>query len=78
MLVVSFQSEVPHRAGMGESNFTCVTCQVARIRIHPNDCFQVKFPNAEMHREHFKSDWHRYNLKRKVKKIHSLEKSHTS
>jgi len=38
---------------MGELNFTCVTCQ-------------VKFPNAEMHREHFKSDWHRYNLKRKV------------
>jgi len=34
-------------------NWTCVTCQ-------------VRFPDAESHRAHFKSDWHRYNLKRKV------------
>ena len=27
---------------------------------------QVKFPDSDMHRDHFKSDWHRYNLKRKV------------
>ena len=33
--------------------FRCVTCR-------------VKFNEALMHREHFKSDWHLYNLKRKV------------
>jgi len=38
---------------MADINFTCVTCQ-------------VKFPDSDMHRDHFKSDWHRYNLKRKV------------
>jgi len=32
---------------------TCITCQ-------------VKFSLADLHREHFKGDWHRYNLKRKV------------
>ena len=32
---------------------TCVTCNVA-------------FKEAELHRAHYKSDWHRYNLKRKV------------
>ena len=32
---------------------TCVTCNVA-------------FKDPELHRTHFKSDWHRYNLKRKV------------
>ena len=26
----------------------------------------MKFPDSDMHRVHFKSDWHRYNLKRKV------------
>ena len=33
--------------------WTCITCQ-------------VRFPDAESHRAHFKGDWHRYNLKRKV------------
>jgi len=32
---------------------TCLACQVA-------------FTDAELHRSHFKGDWHRYNLKRKV------------
>ena len=38
-----------------ESNFrhTCVTCR-------------VMFSTSEGHREHFKSDWHRYNIKRKI------------
>ena len=31
----------------------CVTCH-------------VKFTEGVLHREHFKSDWHLYNLKRKV------------
>ncbi|CAK1548288.1 unnamed protein product [Leptosia nina] len=33
--------------------FTCITCQVL-------------FKSAEFQREHYKLDWHRYNLKRKV------------
>ena len=32
---------------------TCITCGVA-------------FQNADLQRNHYKSDWHRYNLKRKV------------
>lgn len=35
------------------TTFTCITCQVA-------------FRDAEMHRAHYKADWHRYNLRRKV------------
>jgi len=39
--------------------FRCVTCR-------------VKFNEALMHREHFKSDWHLYNLKRKVINAHPI------
>ena len=35
------------------SSLTCITCQ-------------VRFHDADLHRTHFKGDWHRYNLKRKV------------
>lgn len=35
------------------SGFTCLNCN-------------VKFHNADIQREHYKTDWHRYNLKRKV------------
>ena len=38
---------------MSQSAFTCITCHVA-------------FVNADSQRHHYKSDWHRYNLKRKV------------
>lgn len=27
---------------------------------------RVGFRNAELQRDHYKSDWHRYNLKRKI------------
>lgn len=37
-------------------SFTCITCQ-------------VMFKNADLQREHYKLDWHRYNLKRKVASI---------
>ncbi|KAJ0181133.1 hypothetical protein K1T71_003218 [Dendrolimus kikuchii] len=37
-------------------SFTCITCQ-------------VMFKTAELQREHYKLDWHRYNLKRKVASI---------
>lgn len=33
--------------------YTCITCRVA-------------FKDADVQREHYKTDWHRYNLKRKV------------
>lgn len=33
--------------------FTCITCRVG-------------FKNSELQRLHYKTDWHRYNLKRKV------------
>ncbi|XP_043204398.1 zinc finger protein 622-like [Amphibalanus amphitrite] len=36
--------------------FTCITCHVA-------------FSDGEIQREHYKSDWHRYNLKRKVAEL---------
>ncbi|KAK2146396.1 hypothetical protein LSH36_611g03035 [Paralvinella palmiformis] len=35
------------------SSFTCITCRVA-------------FHDADLQRNHYKTDWHRYNLKRKV------------
>lgn len=35
------------------SDFTCINCS-------------VRFANAEIQRDHYKTDWHRYNLKRKV------------
>lgn len=38
------------------SHFTCITCQVA-------------FSDFEIQRQHYKSDWHRYNLKRKVAEL---------
>ncbi|CAB3238508.1 unnamed protein product [Arctia plantaginis] len=37
-------------------SFTCITCQ-------------VRFKTPELQREHYKQDWHRYNLKRKVASI---------
>lgn len=37
-------------------SYTCITCQVL-------------FKSAELQREHYKLDWHRYNLKRKVASI---------
>nr|CAB3268016.1 zinc finger protein 622 [Phallusia mammillata] len=38
---------------MSQSVFTCITCHVA-------------FTDADIQRSHYKTDWHRYNLKRKV------------
>ncbi|XP_064614151.1 cytoplasmic 60S subunit biogenesis factor ZNF622-like isoform X2 [Liolophura sinensis] len=38
---------------MADALFTCITCRVA-------------FHDADTQRAHYKSDWHRYNLKRKV------------
>ena len=38
------------------SVFTCITCRVA-------------FADAEVQRNHYKTDWHRYNLKRKIAEL---------
>ena len=38
---------------MSSPTFTCITCRVA-------------FADADLQRSHYKTDWHRYNLKRKV------------
>ena len=38
------------------THFTCITCRVA-------------FKTAEIQRAHYKTDWHRYNLKRKVAEL---------
>ena len=42
--------------GMRSGTFTCITCRVV-------------FINADMQRDHYKTDWHRYNLKRKVAEL---------
>lgn len=38
------------------SSFTCISCS-------------VKFADANIQREHYKTDWHRYNLKRRVAEL---------
>lgn len=45
--------ELPTHGDPTKSQFTCNTCN-------------VKFPQADLQRRHMKSDWHRYNLKRRV------------
>ncbi|KAL9537167.1 hypothetical protein MBANPS3_012020 [Mucor bainieri] len=39
--------------------FTCLSCQVA-------------FPNSEKQRNHYRTDWHKYNLKRKIANLSSV------
>lgn len=38
---------------MSAPTFTCINCN-------------IKFTNADFQREHYKTDWHRYNLKRRI------------
>ena len=40
-------------ASQDQTKFTCFTCRVG-------------FPSADAQRLHYKTEWHRYNLKRKV------------
>ncbi|PSN43459.1 hypothetical protein C0J52_23085 [Blattella germanica] len=40
--------------------YTCITCKVA-------------FENADIQRLHYKTDWHRYNLKRKVAELPAVD-----
>lgn len=41
---------------LSKESFTCITCRVA-------------FKDADLQRQHYKTDWHRYNLKRKVAEL---------
>uniref|UniRef100_A0A8R1HRN0 C2H2-type domain-containing protein n=1 Tax=Caenorhabditis japonica TaxID=281687 RepID=A0A8R1HRN0_CAEJA len=43
----------------GSTGFTCVTCRVV-------------FETAELQRDHYKSDWHRYNLKRMAAELPAI------
>ena len=43
-------------ANMASLGYTCITCRVA-------------FTDADLQRAHYKTDWHRYNLKRKVAEL---------
>ncbi|XP_055913892.1 cytoplasmic 60S subunit biogenesis factor ZNF622 [Eupeodes corollae] len=38
---------------MSSAALTCINCN-------------IKFANTDFHREHYKTDWHRYNLKRRI------------
>lgn len=49
----SLSSHVLLPAGKGTMSYTCISCRVA-------------FTDGEVQRAHYKTDWHRYNLKRKV------------
>lgn len=42
-----------------KASYTCITCSVA-------------FVDPEVQREHYKGEWHRYNLKRKVAEMNPV------
>ncbi|XP_037274988.2 cytoplasmic 60S subunit biogenesis factor ZNF622 [Rhipicephalus microplus] len=50
---MSYQKQKTRDNMASVSSCACLSCKVV-------------FANAELHRSHYKSDWHRYNLKRKV------------
>lgn len=50
---------MPHGSEPHRSQFTCNTCG-------------IKFITAELQRKHMKTDWHRYNLKRRVASLPSI------
>ena len=45
--------EFAHNHYMNQANYTCVNCQ-------------LPFPNEILYKEHYKSEHHRYNVKRKL------------
>ncbi|EMG48113.1 REH1 Cytoplasmic 60S subunit biogenesis factor REH1 [Candida maltosa Xu316] len=52
-------SFMPNGSNPETASFTCNTCG-------------VKFLNAELQRQHMKTEWHRYNLKRRVANLPSI------
>lgn len=56
---MSVPSFMPHGSNPQTASFTCNTCG-------------IKFVTAELQRQHMKTDWHRYNLKRRVAELPSI------
>lgn len=52
-------SFLPHGSTPKTSGFTCNTCQ-------------VRFVTAELQRQHMRTEWHRYNLKRRVAQLPTI------
>ena len=52
-------SFMPHGSNPLTSSFTCNTCD-------------IRFVTADLQRQHMKTDWHRYNLKRRVAQLPSI------
>ncbi|KAG7194356.1 uncharacterized protein KQ657_004568 [Scheffersomyces spartinae] len=50
---------IPHGSNPSTAAFTCNTCG-------------IKFAGAELQRQHMKTEWHRYNLKRRVAELPSI------
>jgi len=50
---VETASEFSEQSSIQTPLYTCLTCKVA-------------FRTSDIQREHYRQDWHRYNLKRKV------------
>lgn len=58
-LISIIMSALPQGSTPSTSSFTCNTCA-------------VKFVTADLQRQHMKTDWHRYNLKRRVAQLPSI------
>ncbi|KAK6203059.1 C2H2 type zinc-finger-domain-containing protein [Scheffersomyces amazonensis] len=50
---------MPHGSNPQSAQFTCNTCG-------------IRFASAELQRQHMKTEWHRYNLKRRVAELPSI------
>ncbi|KAI8644359.1 C2H2 type zinc-finger-domain-containing protein [Parasitella parasitica] len=55
----SFKDHQPKPSEPKSAIFTCLSCQVA-------------FPSSGKQRDHFRTDWHKYNLKRKIANLSSV------
>lgn len=61
-LLVSFKLNILLQRSIrmdGSTGFTCVTCRVV-------------FETAELQRDHYKTEWHRYNLKRQAAELPAI------
>lgn len=56
---IYIMNTLPHGSTPQNSSFTCNTCG-------------IKFVTADLQRRHMKSEWHRYNLKRRVAQLPSI------
>lgn len=56
---IYYMTSLPHGSNPASAGFTCNTCL-------------VKFVTAELQRQHMRTEWHRYNLKRRVAQLPSI------